>query len=68
MRQFGHLVLLILLSLIGLSIGMLNNGIFPASDVMATIKSGQQQSSITALSVGDLNLSGLKIEQPVHKY
>jgi Pentapeptide repeats (9 copies) len=54
------------LFLIGLSVGMPNNGAIPASDVLAKIKAGQSAEFDYYAIVGDLDLSGLRIELPVH--
>jgi Pentapeptide repeats (9 copies) len=54
------------LFLIGLSVGMPNNGVVPASDVLAKINAGQSAEFDYCTIVGDLDLSGLRIGMPVH--
>jgi hypothetical protein len=54
------------LFLIGLSVGVPNNGVVPASDVLAKINAGQSAEFNYCTIVGDLDLSGLSIELPVH--
>ncbi len=54
------------LFLIGLSVGMQNNGVIPAGDVLAKISAGQSPEFDYCTIVGDLDLSGLRIIQPVH--
>jgi hypothetical protein len=45
---------------------MPDNSVFPASDVLAKIKAGQSAEFDYCTIVGDLDLSGLRIELPVH--
>lgn len=60
------MVLVILFLVIGLSVGMPDDRVIPASEVEAKIKAGEPIEFDNCTIVGDLNLSGLKIERPVH--
>jgi hypothetical protein len=59
-------ILVVLLFIIGSSLGMPYNKIIPASDVLAKIKAGESADFDNCTIAGDLNLSALKIEGPVH--
>jgi hypothetical protein len=57
---------LVILLLIGLSAGIPDSSVVPASDIQAKIKAAQPVEFDYCTIIGDLDLSGLKIEQPVH--
>jgi hypothetical protein len=66
MSQICIPILVVLLFIIGSSSGMPENKMIPASDVLAKIKAGESADFDNCTILGDLNLSTLKIEGPVH--
>jgi hypothetical protein len=59
-------VLAVLLLVIGLSAGILDDRVVPANEVLAKIKAGEPAEFDNCIIVGDLDLSALKIKGPVH--
>ena len=59
-------ILLVLFLVIGLSVGMPDRREVQASEVEAKIRAGEPAEFDNCVIVGDLNLSGLVIEEPVH--
>jgi hypothetical protein len=64
-RNWG-LILVFLLFMDGLAISMPDDKFILASEVSAKIEAGQSDGFENCIIVGDLNLSALKIEGPVH--
>jgi hypothetical protein len=56
----------VLLFIIGSSLGMIENEVIPASKVLEKINAGEPADFDNCTILGDLNLSTLKIERPVH--
>ncbi|HOT06358.1 MAG TPA: pentapeptide repeat-containing protein [Methanotrichaceae archaeon] len=62
----NRILILVLFLLIGSSAGTQENRVVQASDVLAEIRAGQAAEFDYCTIVGDLDLSGLKVEKPVH--
>lgn len=58
--------MLVLLLVIGLSEATPENRVVPADEVLAKIEAGQSAEFDYCIIVGDLDLTGLKVEKPVH--
>jgi hypothetical protein len=52
--------------MIGSSMSLLDDRVVPANDVFVKIKAGQSAEFDNRIIVGDLNLSALRIERPIH--